>query len=321
MWGHDNQLRTTETSSRTMVVAIVGATATGKSQLAISLAQRLGAEIVNADAAQLYRGMDIGTAKVTAAERRQVPHHQLDVLTVREEASVAAYQRAARADIAAIQTRAAIPLVTGGSGLYVRALLDRFEIPPTDPQVRAGLEQRLAAEGAQRLHLELAEADPGAAARILSTNGRRIVRALEVIEITGRAFSATLPQREFHAPSVLIGLRAKPEVLDERITRRTDQMWADGMLAEVAGLVPHGLREGRTASRAIGYAQALDQLDGRLSEAAAIEQTALATRRLARRQRSWFAGDPRVRWLEHDEPALVDRALGVLRAAGVTAAD
>ncbi len=294
------------------MVAVVGPTATGKSDLGVELALALDGEVVNADASQLYRGMDIGTAKLTMAARRGVPHHQLDVLDVREEASVAAYQGAARADLAQIRSRGRVPVVVGGSGLYVRALLDRLEIPPTDPQVRARWEAELQERGAEALHDVLVGRDPQAAARIEPRNGRRVVRALEVIELTGRPFSATLPTRELLQPTVLIGLRADREVLDARIGRRAGRMWADGLPAEVADLVGRGLREGRTASRAVGYAQALRQLDGELDEGAAIQDTAAATRRLARRQQSWFGPDGRIVWLEHDDPDLLRRALDLV---------
>ncbi|OLT15237.1 tRNA (adenosine(37)-N6)-dimethylallyltransferase MiaA [Serinicoccus sp. CUA-874] len=296
------------------VVAVVGPTATGKSDLGVRLALALDGEVVSADASQLYRGMDLGTAKLTLPERQGVPHHQLDVLDAREEASVAAYQQAARADLAAIRARGRVPVVVGGSGLYVRALLDRLEIPPTDPRVRAAWEGELEARGAEALHALLAGRDPAAAARIEPRNGRRVVRALEVIELTGRPFSATLPTRELVEPTVILGLRADRDVLDARIARRAARMWEDGLLKEVRGLEREGLREGRTASRAVGYAQALRQLDGELGEAEAVEDTAAATRRLARRQQSWFGPDPRVTWLEHDAPDLLDRALAVVAA-------
>ncbi len=231
------------------VVAVVGATATGKSDLGVALALRLGGEVVSADALQLYRGMDVGTAKLTPDERRGVPHHQLDVLDVRDEASVAAYQREARADLDAVAARGRRPLLVGGSGLYVRAALDRLEIPPTDPAVRARLETELAEQGVEGLRARLAAADPAAAAAIEPRNGRRIVRALEVVELTGRPFSATMPTRELARPAVLLGLRADRADLDARIERRVDRMWEQGLLAEVERLVPLGLREGRTAAR------------------------------------------------------------------------
>ncbi len=295
------------------VVAVVGATATGKSDLALDLAQALDGEIVNADASQLYRGMDIGTAKVPVEARRGIRHHQLDVLEVTEEASVAAYQLHARADLARIRAAGRCPVVVGGSGLYVRALLDRLEIPPTDATVRARWEAALADRGVADLYAELARRDPDAAARIEPRNGRRIVRALEVIELTGRPFSATMPTRALMAPTVFVGLRAPRPVLDVRIEERVRAMWRAGLPDEVAGLDALGLRRGRTASRALGYAQALAQLDGVLDEEQAQQQTVSATRRFARRQESWFGADPRVWWLEHDAPGLRDRALALIR--------
>lgn len=297
------------------IVAVVGPTATGKSDLAVALAERLGGEVVNTDASQLYRGMDIGTAKLTVAERRGVPHHQLDVLEVTEEASVAAYQQLSRADIEAIRSRGNVPVLVGGSGLYVRAATDVLEIPPTDAAVRGRLEAELAAAGTTPMYDRLRLADPEAAANILPSNGRRIVRALEVIELTGRPFSATMPRREFLEPTVLIGLDADRDVVDERIAHRTRAMWQLGLLDEVRGLEPLGLRDGRTAARAIGYAQALGQLEGELTQDEAIESTAQATRRLVRRQLSWFRADPRVIWLPHDAPDLLDRALEVVQTA------
>lgn len=299
--------------SRTL--AVVGPTATGKSDLGLALAQLLDGEVVNADASQLYRGMDIGTAKLPEGQRHGIPHHQLDVLDVTQEASVAAYQQAGRADLAAIRGRGRVPVVVGGSGLYVRALLDRLEIPPTDPGVRAAWEGRLEHDGPEALHDRLAQLDPAAADAIEPRNGRRLVRALEVIELTGRPFSATLPTREFVGPTVLIGLRAPREVLDVRIEQRAAGMWRAGLVDEVRALEGQGLRRGRTASRAVGYAQVLRQLDGELTQDEAIAETVVATRRLARRQERWFAADPRVLWLEHDAPDLVDRALEVARHA------
>ncbi|HEY6794977.1 MAG TPA: tRNA (adenosine(37)-N6)-dimethylallyltransferase MiaA [Kineosporiaceae bacterium] len=298
-----------------MIVAVVGPTATGKSQLAVELALALGGEVVNADASQLYRGMDIGTAKLAVADRRAVPHHQLDVLDIRAEASVAAYQRQARADLAAIRGRGARPVIAGGSGLYLRAALDRLQIPPTDPQVRAVWEERLVRVGAPALHARLAEVDPAAAAAILPGNGRRVVRALEVVELTGRPFNATLPDQEYLVPTVQLGLRADRAELDRRIADRVDRMWQEGLVAEVDALLQQGLREGRTASRALGYAQVLDLLDGRCSEAEARDDTIRATRRLARRQESWFRRDRRVVWLPSDAPDLVDRALAAVTVA------
>ena len=298
------------------IVAVVGPTATGKSDLGVALAHAVGGEIVNADASQLYRGMDIGTAKLTPAERQGVPHHLLDVLDVRDEASVAAYQRDARAAIADVRGRGNVPILVGGSGLYVRAALDDLRIPPTDPVVRARWEERLAAVGPEALHRQLAAADPGAAGQIHPTNGRRIVRALEVIELTGEPFSATMPVREFVAPAVLVGLRIDRPTLRARITARIDRMWRAGLLEEVRELDRCGLREGRTASRAIGYAQALQQLDGILSEQQAKDETAALTRKFAKRQRSWFRPDPRIHWLPHDTEDLLEQSLTIVRGAG-----
>lgn len=280
------------------VVAVVGPTATGKSDLAVALAQRLDGEVVNADAMQLYRGMDIGTAKIRVSERRGVPHHLLDVLDVDQEASLAAYQRDALAAVEDILERGRTALLVGGSGLYVRAVLDELRIPPTDPAVRRALEEELAARGAPGLHRRLAERDPAAAAAILPSNGRRIVRALEVITLTGAPFAATLPRPRYRRPTVQLGLRLPRPKLDERIARRVDAMWSAGLVAETADLVERGLRRGRTASRALGYAQVLALLDGRMDDAAARAATVTATRRFARRQESWFGRDARVTWLD-----------------------
>jgi tRNA dimethylallyltransferase len=298
--------------SAPLVVAVVGPTATGKSELGLALAEALGGEVVNADAMQLYRGMDVGTAKLSPAERRGIPHHQLDVLDVAEEASVAAYQRHARADVAAIHARGRRAVVVGGSGLYVRALLDRLEMPPTDPEVRARLEERARREGPGRLHDALAAVDPEAAARIDRANTRRIVRALEVVEITGRPFSATLPEHVYAVPAVQVGLDCARDVLDARIAARAKRMWASGLLDEAAALGP---RMGRTASRAVGYAQALALLAGEVDEPTARAGTVTATRRLARRQMTWFGRDPRVHWLPATAPDLVERALALVAAA------
>lgn len=280
------------------VVAVVGPTATGKSDLAVHLALALGGEVVSADASQLYRGMDIGTAKLSIADRRGIPHHQLDVLEVTEEASVAAYQQNARADIESILARGAVPVLAGGSGLYVRAALDVLDIPPTDATVRSALEAEADHLGAAALHERLRDADLAAAAAIEPNNLRRVVRALEVIELTGQPFSARMPHREFLRPTVLVGLLPARDLTDARIELRVERMWADGLLREVADLETRGLREGRTASRAVGYAQALAELDGRLSRAEAIAETQRLTRRLSRRQESWFRADPRVVWVD-----------------------
>lgn len=298
--------------SRPVVLAVVGPTATGKSDLGIALALELHGEVVNADASQLYRGMDLGTAKVPEEERRGIPHHQLDVLEVRDEATVAAYQRAARDDIAAVRGRGRAPVVVGGSGLYVRAALDRLEIPPTDAGVRAGLEEDLRRVGVESMRERLAAVDPEAARSIQPRNARRIIRALEVVELTGRAFSATMPRREHVVPTVMIGVRMPRERLDARIADRVRRMWRLGLLDEVRALEAVGLREGRTASKALGYAQALAQQDGLLTEAQAREETAARTRRLVRRQESWFGGDPRIHWLDAEASDLLQQAMVIV---------
>lgn len=298
-----------------MVVGVVGPTATGKSDLALDLAEALGGEVVSADASQLYRGMDIGTAKVPLAERRGIPHHQLDVLEVTQEASVAAYQLAARADIAAIQGRGHHPVLAGGSGLYVRAALDILDIPPTDAAVRARLEAEADAVGAAASHARLEELDPVAAQAMEPGNVRRIVRALEVIELTGRPFSATMPTRTHVQPTVVVGLRMPRARLDERIAARVRGMWEQGLLGEVRHLESLGLREGRTAARALGYAQALAELDGILTTEQAQDQTTALTRRFARRQESWFNPDPRITWLDALAPDVTEQAVALVRAA------
>ncbi|MFK5585017.1 tRNA (adenosine(37)-N6)-dimethylallyltransferase MiaA [Serinicoccus sp. LYQ131] len=306
-------MRQSESSPRTPVVAVVGPTASGKSELGLALALELGGEVVGADASQFYRGMDIGTAKLSVPERRGVPHHQIDVFDLAQEASVATYQTSARADLAAIRGRGRVPVVVGGSGLYVRGLLDRLEIPPTDPVVRGRWENELDRVGPGVLQEQLSSRDPEAARSIGARNGRRLVRALEVVELTGQPFSATLPTREFLEPTVLLGLRVDREVLAARIAHRAEGMWRDGLPEEVRELDRRGLRQGRTASRAVGYAQALRQLDGELTPAQAIEETAVATRQLARRQVAWWRPDPRVVWLEHDAPDLLEQALTLVR--------
>ena len=300
------------------VVAVVGPTATGKTALAVALAHRLaaagtGAEVVNADSMQLYRGMDIGTAKPSEAERDGVRHHLLDLWHVREPASVAEYRRRARAEVDRLRAAGVVPLLVGGSGLYVRAVLDELDFPGTDAGVRARLTDELAAEGPAALHGRLATLDPAAAAAILPSNGRRVVRALEVIEITGQPFTATLPDPRPHYPAVTIGLDRAADQLDERVARRVDAMWAAGFVDEVAALAADGLREGPTASRALGYAQVLQQFDGVLSAAEARERTVGTTRRFVRRQRSWFRRDPTTTWFDAARPDLVD-AVGALLA-------
>jgi len=297
------------------VIAVVGPTAAGKSDLALGLAHALGGEVVNADSMQLYAGMDIGTAKLAPAQRRGVPHHLLDIWDVTLTASVAEYQRLARAAIEDIQRRGLVPVLAGGSGLYVRAALDPLEFPGTDPELRARLEAELARSGPAPLYARLTSADPVAAAAILPSNGRRIVRALEVIEVSGQPFSATMPRYESVYPAVQIGLAVDRAELDTRIAGRTARMFAAGLVEEVRALERAGLREGRTASRALGYAQVLRFLAGECPEEEALEQTVLATRRFVRRQESWFRRDPRVTWLPAgaaDTGDLLERALATI---------
>ena len=299
-----------------LVIAVVGPTAAGKSELSLRLAQSVGGEVVNADSMQLYRGMDIGTAKLAPGERAGVPHHLLDVWDVSEPASVSAYQLLARAAIEDVLARGRIPILVGGSGLYVRAAIDKLEFPGTDPQLRDRLEGELARVGPAAMHASLASIDPAAAAAILPGNGRRIVRALEVVELSGRPFSATLPRHESVYPTVQIGLDVPRAELDRRIADRVGRMWKLGLIDEVRGLAGAGLRDGRTASRALGYAQVLRFLDGELTQEEAAAQTVRATRRFVRRQESWFRRDPRIRWLAADGPVAADLALAAVREAG-----
>jgi len=293
---------------------VVGPTAAGKSDLAVDLAIEIGGEVVNADSMQLYRGMDVGTAKLTEAERRGVVHHLLDALDVSEPATVAEFQTLARHAIDDCVRRDVPPIVVGGSALYIRAVLDRFTFPGTDAQLRTGLEAELATVGSHALHDRLAERDPEAAAAILPSNGRRIVRALEVIELTGRPYVATLPgMAYFYDNAIQLGLDVPRDVLDERIERRVDRMWKAGLVDEVSRLERDGLRDGRTASRALGYAQVLRHLAGELTEQQARDEVVRATRRFARRQDSWFRKDHRIGWIPYDAPDALDQALALIR--------
>jgi tRNA dimethylallyltransferase len=311
--------------SNVPLIAITGPTASGKSDVGVALAQLLegggegGGEVVNADAMQLYRGMDIGTAKLTGAEMRGVRHHLLDVLDVTQTAEVATYQGQARDTFAQVRDRGHVPVLVGGSGLYVRAALDDLRFPGTDPVVRARWEAELEALGPHTLHARLADRDPDAAAKILPGNGRRIVRALEVGEITGRPFAASLPEQTYLEPALQIGLAVPREQLDARIDARVERMWAAGLVEEVRALEGRGLRDGLTAGRALGYAQVLDAFDGKTTEDEARELTARLTRRFARKQESWFRRDPRVHWLEAPDGAdpgdLARRVLQLLPVA------
>ena len=306
------------TASPPPVIAVVGPTATGKTALAVALARRLGGEVVNADSMQLYRGMDIGTAKPDLAERGGVPHHLLDLWPVRQAASVAEYSRRARAEIDRLRAAGVVPLLVGGSGLYVRGVLDELDFPGTDAVLRARLEAELADLGPAELHGRLARLDPAAAAVVLPSNGRRIVRALEVIELTGGPFRAQLPEPRPHYPVVSIGLDRAPAELDERVALRVDRMWQAGFVAEVERLVADGLREGPTASRALGYAQVLAQFDGELTPAEAKDRTAATTRRFVRRQRSWFRRDAALTWFDAARPDLADAVTAEITARTIT---
>lgn len=294
-------------TSAVPIIAVVGATASGKTALSLDLAQQLGGEVVNTDAMQVYRGMDIGTAKLPVAERRGITHHLIDTHDVTESLSVAHFQGEAREVIAELRTRGAVPVLVGGSALYVRAVLDRFEFPGTDAAVRARIEAELAEVGPADLHARLATRDPEAGARILPENGRRIVRALEVIELTGRPYSASLPRQEYlDAATLQVGVDLDRPTLDRRIEQRVDEMFATGFVEEVERLLAAGLAEGRTASRAIGYSQVSAYLAGELTLEEARDRTMAATRRYARRQDSWFRKDPRVLWVGYDDPGRVE---------------
>lgn len=296
-----------------MIIAIVGPTATGKSGLALDLAEVLApAEIINADAYQTYRHMDIGTAKVPVNERRGITHHLLDTLDPAYDSSVADYQGTARAAIREVIGRHSRPIVVGGSGLYVRALLDHMEFPGTDPCVRARLEARADAEGPGVLHAELARLDPDAGAQIDPRNARRVVRALEVVEITGQKFTAFLPRQEYVSSAVQIGLDCDRDVLDHRVQSRVDAMWEHGLVEEVRALAP---TLGRTAARAVGYAEVLAMFAGEITESEARESVVANTRRLARKQMGWFGRDPRVQWLDAQSSTLLQDTLDIVGRA------
>ena len=308
-----------------VTVVLVGPTAAGKSALAADLVRRYAAEdqpaaIINADSMLVYRGMDIGTAKPSKVELAEIPHHMIDLREVNETTTVAEFQQLARAAIVDCQRRDVIPIVVGGSALYIRAIIDDFEFPGTDPAVRTRLENELARQGAKWLYQRLTEADPLAATRILPGNTRRIVRALEVIELTGQPFTATLPERRYRLPDVVqIGLAIDRGPLDARIAARVDAMWAAGFVDEVRRLAAAGLRESLTASRALGYRQVLRFLDGEITEAQARELTIGATRKFARRQDSWFRKDARIHWLRYDRPNLISAAYALAGPRGIGA--
>lgn len=295
------------------LVAVVGPTAAGKSDLGTALARALDGEVVNADSMQLYRGMDVGTAKLTGKQRAGVPHHLLDKWPVTETADVATYQRMARDVIDTLRARGRMPVLVGGSGLYVRAVIDDLRFPGTDPEVRRRLEAELSEAGAPAMHERLRRADPEAAEDILPSNGRRIVRALEVVELTGRPFTATLPGYRSVYDAVQLGLHVPRDELDERIEQRVDAMWDAGFVDEVRELERAGLRDGMTASRALGYAQILRYLAGEWTQQHARDETVRGTRRFARRQEAWFRRDPRVRWLCYRRSDLVEASLAAIK--------
>ncbi|GAB12537.1 tRNA (adenosine(37)-N6)-dimethylallyltransferase MiaA [Arthrobacter globiformis] len=293
------------------VIAVVGPTGSGKSDLAVELALALDGEVINADAMQFYRGMDIGTAKVTEAEQRGVRHHLLDILDVTQEASVSDFQQQARDAVADIHRRGRRAILAGGSGLYVRAALDVLDFPGTDPEIRTRLEQENAEAGTAALLERLRAVDPVSAGRL--GDARRIIRALEVFELTGRPFSSFMPTREYHQPAVQIGLQVDREQLRDRLAVRVHRMVERGLLAEVERLDAQGLRRGKTAPRALGYAQFLKVLDGETDVAQAAEETIVATRQFARRQLTWFRADPRIGWLDWQDPRLAAKAADLAR--------
>ena len=288
------------------VIVICGATATGKSDIAIGVAQELGAEIINADSMQLYRGMDIGTAKLSLEERRGVPHHLLDVLDVKEDSTVAWYQERARAAITEIHSRGKDVVIVGGTGLYIKAILDDLNFPDTDPQVRAKLEAEAEELGSATLFARLELLDPPAALAIDRANIRRVIRALEVIEITGQPFTANLPREDSsrYPDALQFGLVMDRDQLRERIDLRVDRMWEAGFVAEVDGLIEAGIKSGSTAQRALGYSQLISFRDGLMSEDEAKEETKRASRQYARRQETWFSRDYRIQWVAQRQPRL-----------------
>jgi tRNA dimethylallyltransferase len=305
------------------LIAVVGSTGTGKSELAIRLADKIAkqgrkAEIINADAMQLYRGMDIGTAKLSLEERRGVAHHLIDVLEITEESTAAEYQKLARAKILTLQAAEIIPILVGGSMLYVASCLNNFDFPERDQELRAQLEAELIEHGPLHMHKKLEQLDEVAAGRIIKENGRRIVRALEIVLLTGEPFAAALPDKvDSWQPVLEFGLRMDRDKLLPRLEKRVYKMWESGLLSEVESLIPSGLRDSKTASVAIGYAQALGFLDGELTRDEAITSTIQLTQRYARRQVSWFKRDERIHWLEALDGDVLDQAFSQVLADGI----
>ena len=305
------------------LIAVVGSTGTGKSELALRLADEIAkqgrkAEIINADAMQLYRGMDIGTAKLSLEERRGVAHHLIDVLEITEESTAAEYQKLARAKILTLQAAEIIPILVGGSMLYVASCLNNFDFPERDQELRAQLEAELIEQGPLHMHKKLEQLDQVAAGRIIKENGRRIVRALEIVLLTGEPFAAALPDKvDSWQPVLELGLRMDRDKLLPRLEKRVYKMWDSGFLSEVESLIPSGLRDSKTASVAIGYAQAIGFLDGELTRDEAITSTIQLTQRYARRQVSWFKRDERIQWLEALDSDVLDQAFSKVLAGGV----
>ncbi|MEY4418752.1 MAG: hypothetical protein RIR15_74 [Actinomycetota bacterium] len=288
------------------LIVICGATATGKSDLAVALAQEIDAEIINADSMQLYKGMDIGTAKITMQERKGIPHHMMDLLEVREDANVAWYQDRARAVISDIHGRAKDAIIVGGTGLYIKSILDELNFPDTDPVVRAELELEFATKGIQPLFERLQSLDPAAALAIDKANSRRVIRALEVIKITGKPFTANLPREESsrYPYAKQFGLVMDRDALSERISLRVEGMWEQGLVQEAEKLLASGIMQGTTAQRALGYAQVIAQIEGKVTQEEAQEETKRATRQYARRQETWFSRDERITWISPIQNAL-----------------
>ncbi len=302
------------------LVAVVGPTATGKSDLALDIVQHIqklggAAEIVNCDSMQFYRGMDIGTAKLPVDQRRGVPHHLLDWLNITDESTAAEYQTVARETVTQLQNRGVTPVICGGSMLYAAAILNTFEFPARDEVLRASLELELIELGSNQMHRKLQSLDPTAASRIDPLNGRRVVRALEIVIVTGEPFAAALPEQpDSWQPVLQIGLNSERAHLVQRLHQRASKMWTAGLVSEVESLIPLGIRDGKTSSRAIGYAQALSQIDGHIVESEAIEQTALLTSRYARRQMSWFRRDSRINWLDYQDTEVTAKALQLVES-------